>query len=69
MQWILVSEKLPKEDMLVLLTLSVLDTGETCTAPQTAFYDYDFGWFFENEEPVEAEIIAWMPLPKPYEVE
>lgn len=36
----------------------------------TAYLASDNTWWFEEEiSPCCAEVIAWMPLPEPYEVE
>lgn len=63
--WILCSERLPKDDDWVIVT--ILD--ERGVTP----YRYtDFGWYLEvaNCWIIDAErrtdVTAWMPLPKPY---
>ena len=65
MKWIPCSEKLPTNDDWVIV--SVLDeVGDTP-------YRYsDFGWYFDRakcwivESEQRTDIVAWMPLPKPY---
>ena len=80
-EWIPCSERLPEEsgDYLVCPIDSVLedysDFGEVMIMP----YDADceaFGWWTARYDPIslgfvdsdfnEFEVIAWMPLPKPY---
>lgn len=63
--WILCSERLPKDDDWVIVTI-LEERGDIS-------YRYtDFGWYLEvaNCWIIDAEqrtdIIAWMPLPKPY---
>lgn len=44
----------------------VLITTVYGSVVQTTFYnDYDYGCYFEMYED-EDEVLAWMPLPKPY---
>ena len=65
MKWIPCSEKLPTNDDWVIV--SVLDeVGDTP-------YRYsDFGWYFDRakcwivESEQRTDVVAWMPLPKPY---
>ena len=65
LQWILCSERLPKNDDWKIIT--ILDESGDTPSRYT-----DFGWYLEaaNCWIVEAEqrtdVIAWMPLPKPY---
>lgn len=64
-EWIPCSEKLPTNDDWVIV--SVLDEiGDTS-------YRYsDFGWYLEAakcwivESEQRTDVVAWMPLPKPY---
>lgn len=81
-EWIPCSERLPEDsgDYLVCPSDSVLedylDFGEVMIMP----YDADceaFGWWIERYHPIslgyldsdfnEFEVLAWMPLPEPYE--
>lgn len=55
-KWILVSERLPVEYGTYLICT---DDGYV----STIIYDRSMGWL------LSAKIIAWMPLPQPYEVE
>ena len=59
MEWIPVTERLPKPNTLTLLTLRTR-CGTLFIA--ISFYDKD-GWSAESEI---FEIIAWMPAPEPY---
>ncbi len=55
--WIPVTERMPEEDGLYLVTVDA--SGERYRILQI----YDAGrWVFSDED-----IIAWMPLPEPYE--
>ena len=64
-EWIPCSERLPTNDDWVIV--SVLDeVGDTP-------YRYsDFGWYFDRakcwivESEQRTDVVAWMPLPKPY---
>ena len=64
-EWILCSERLPKDDSWVIVT--VFDEHG-----DTPFIYTDFGWYLEaaNCWIVDAEqredVMAWMPLPRPY---
>ena len=62
MQWIPVSERLPEESDLYLV--SVADASAYVDA---TYYDVKEGKWRELEW--NEEVIAWMPLPKPYESE
>ena len=64
-KWILCSERLPKNEDLVIVTIFD-ESGDT-------LYRYtDFGWYLEAENcwiidaAQRIDVIAWMPLPKPY---
>ena len=82
--WIPCSERLPKDsgDYLVRPSDSVLEDYSDFSEIMIMPYDADceaFGWWVERYHPIslgyldsdfnEFEVIAWMPLPKPYEVE
>ena len=65
MQWIPCSERLPKYDDWVIIT--ILDESGDTPSKYT-----DFGWYLEAASCwiVDAEqrtdVVAWMPLPEPY---
>lgn len=61
-QWILVSERLPKEYEWVLITFVGID-GEHHI--DYAFNSYN-SWHSELMHFVDVKVIAWMPLPEPY---
>lgn len=59
--WIPVSERLP-EGLLVKTLVSCEDSLGLPIVPKVALYDnYEHSWKCEEK------VIAWMPLPKPYE--
>ena len=60
-QWIPVSERLPKEMGLYLVTLEYKEHGKSVTT--LWYHGKQIGWDFR----VADVVIAWMPLPKPYE--
>ena len=83
-RWIPCSERLPEDsgDYLVRPSDSVLEDYSDFSEIMIMPYDADceaFGWWVERYHPIslgyldsdfnEFEVIAWMPLPKPYEVE
>ena len=55
--WIPVSERLPEEDCMCLITAKVFDKLEI----QYVFYQKELDLFICNGKPM-----AWMPLPQPY---
>lgn len=82
--WIPCSERLPEDsgDYLVRPSDSVLEDYSDFSEIMIMPYDADceaFGWWVERYHPIslgyldsdfnEFEVLAWMPLPKPYEVE
>lgn len=81
--WIPCSERLPEDsgDYLVRPSDSVLEDYSDFSEIMIMPYDADceaFGWWVERYHPIslgyldsdfnEFEVLAWMPLPKPYEV-
>lgn len=83
-QWIPCSERLPEDsgDYLVRPSDSVLEDYSDFSEIMIMPYDADceaFGWWVERYHPIslgyldsdfnEFEVLAWMPLPKPYEGE
>lgn len=70
-RWIPVEEKLPEEDVIVLVTVSgfyshftfsnTIELGNLCS---------DGSWFIEGYPDWDnPEVTAWMPLPEPYRKE
>jgi hypothetical protein len=83
-RWIPCSERLPEDsgDYLVRPSDSVLEDYSDFSEIMIMPYDADceaFGWWVERYHPIslgyldsdfnEFEVLAWMPLPEPYEVE
>ena len=70
MEWIPVGERLPEDDNFVLITVQL---GGTTYLPivhrKLAYYDCNVGWLFSYSRQVQDKVLAWMPLPEPYEVE
>lgn len=79
-KWIPVSEKLPKEGEYVLCTVKELcdyPDSDEFEVPDTYIcqgsYHYSQnelnGWYVNNHPDIAhgAEVIAWMPLPEPYQ--
>lgn len=69
-RWIPVSERLPEEDVFVLVTVDGIYNNITfSTAIQLASYSEE-GWFIEGyPEWDNPDVIAWMELPEPYKPE
>lgn len=80
-EWIPCSERLPEDsgDYLVCLSNGVIEDYSDCRDVMIMPYDADceaFGWWTERYDPIslgfvdsdfnEFEVLAWMPLPKPY---
>ena len=59
-RWIPVSERLPEETGTYLVTLEYKEHGTGIT---TLWFHGSFGWDLR----VADVVVAWMPLPKPYE--
>jgi len=60
--WIPVTERLPESSQFVLVTCYYFDThNETVEA----FYNEESQSFWEGD--LERLVIAWMPLPQPYQ--
>lgn len=71
-EWIPVSERLPKEDGQYLITVKykhVNDSYEDVYAEHGEWYDGRWDMFCFGHCGEVEEIIAWMPLPKPYKAE
>lgn len=80
-EWIPCSERLPEDsgDYLVCPSDGVIEDYSDCSDVMIMPYDADceaFGWWTERYDPIslgfvdsdfdEFEVLAWMPLPKPY---
>ena len=64
-KWIPVTERLPENSKNVLVTYTSFDMQEGNIRRGILIGYYAQGeWFFENSS---EEVVAWMPLPKPYE--
>ena len=69
-RWIPVTERLPEKNKSVLLCMKSRSSSGTCL--QTGSIDNGF-WFvqsypgFQSLANCEFHVIAWMPLPEPYE--
>jgi hypothetical protein len=60
MTWIHVTERLPDDDQLVLVTVMDEDESVVWLGYREAGY-----WWCEGKVIDEKEVIAWMPLPEP----
>lgn len=65
-QWIPCSERLPEDDIEVIVSCTD-DSGDTSFSYTTVAWHFKGTWICNNERCFF--IIAWMPLPEPYEVE
>lgn len=65
--WIPVAEKLPKPGRRYLTTMRYKESG--IVGVYDAVYGSDGVWHGENYKPISErlKVIAWMPLPEPYE--
>lgn len=70
-RWIPVEERLPEEDTIVLLTVSGLYSCITFSdAIELGNLCSDGEWFIEGyPDWDDPNVIAWMPLPEPYQKE
>lgn len=62
-RWIPVSERLPEQTTAYLVTIKFSEDYEECIMTDTVIYNTKYGWNTVDE------VIAWKPLPKPYESE
>ena len=63
-QWIPVSERLPENDGFYLVTLDGAIVGEN--RPFTGLAEFEDGKWIDDEEDYKC-VIAWQPLPEPYQ--
>ena len=66
-RWIPVSERLPKDNTLVLVTIKV---GNREPKVRSGYYYMDGHFHIDNGDSWESrdkELLAWMPLPTPFE--
>ena len=70
-RWIPVEERLPEEDVIVLVTVSgFCDCITFSNAIQLGSFCSDGSWFIEGyPDWDDPEVTAWMPLPAPYQKE
>jgi hypothetical protein len=76
-KWIPCSERLPEPDECVLVTVKIRDIYSAINKKDiyeidiASYYELDNDWIFNNEYYSyiikDYEVIAWMPLPSPYE--
>ena len=67
-RWIRPEERLPKDDTLVLVQITGQDASAGLeNALQIGGYYPDEGWIIDGYPEFEGKIIAWRPLPEPYE--
>lgn len=69
-KWIPVSEGLPKGNIPCLITILNSDIIKPCNEiyPIISIYDeYTETWIDDNSEDIPYDVIAWMPLPEPFE--
>jgi hypothetical protein len=64
-RWIPVSERLPEENRMFLVTL--VDKEDGCVCLEVVWYSHVSGEW--EEVPTGEKVIAWMPLPQPYKAE
>ena len=67
--WIPVEERMPNYMQNVLVTyIGCFGVGHHCD--EVAYYDYSGQWMWSQDDTrVGVKIIAWMPLPEPYQGE
>ena len=61
--WISVTDRLPEEIGMYLVTLDYEEHGKTVSS--LWFHGREIGWHFNFSD----SVIAWMPLPKPFKKE
>ena len=71
-KWISVSERLPKSSGVYIVSRWFSDGEESAILTDANYYDGNGDWYNDNRinwgrDLVTDKIVAWMPLPKPYE--
>lgn len=71
-RWIPVSERLPKSSGVYIVSRWFSDGEESAILTDANYYDGNGDWYNDNRinwgrDLVTDKIVAWMPLPKPYE--
>ena len=69
-QWISTKERLPTSDNWVIVTILDESGDSRFTYTDTGFHWRDGWWFVDNEvmsEDGSIRVVAWMPLPEPWE--
>lgn len=70
-KWISVKDRLPEEEVPVLVTYLSYNTGEPITNSIAIFSEGEWYWYTDPDNdyieqgPVIVEITHWMPLPEP----
>lgn len=67
-RWIPVEERMPDKGKDVLVTYIGYNSGGRFSNG-TAYYDFEKWWWSVTDSIVKVKIIAWMPLPEPYQGE
>ena len=65
-KWVPVTERLPEEDGTYLVTVRDEDLGFTT---DYAYYSTDDNQWSLDDEWLDGDIVAWMPMPEPYKPE
>lgn len=60
-RWIPISERLPEQTTTYLVTVKFIEDYEECIMTDMIIYNIKYGWMTVDE------VIAWKPLPEPYE--
>lgn len=60
-RWIPASERLPEQTTTYLVTIKFIEDYEECIMTDLVIYNIKHGWMTVDE------VIAWKPLPEPYE--
>lgn len=69
-KWIPVTERLPKDDTLMLV--NYIDQRENAADIWIGWHEMENVWYIDGEahsREFNNEVIAWMPMPEPYQGE